>query len=230
MTGISLHRLTTVSLIIHLALLGSSLIVFKHTRRFVLPKPYTVNLVSPDILKEPLLNNDSAKSKQETKSTKESKNETTEVIKSKKDSKESSKYVSDRIAAIEAKKKIEKRVKIRNIISLNAREVSKETAKKAAPPQNKTAALSNKGQSSEDYYSGVTNVIWSHWIFPVTEKINLETIVLIRIFTNGSVKIIAYEKKSGNALFDRSIIKAITSADPLPPPPYEMEIGIRFYL
>lgn len=230
MTGISLQRLTTVSLIIHLALLGSSLIVLKQTRRFVLPKSYTVNLVSPDIRKEPLLNNDPARDRQETMSAKEPKQKTTSVIRDKKDSKESSKYLSDRIAAIEAKKKIEKRVRIRDIISLNAGEPSKKPVKKNLPSQDKTAALQGKGQFQEDYYSRVTNQIWSHWIFPAAEKTNLETIVLIRIFADGSVKIIDYEKKSGNALFDRSIIRAITSAAPLPPPPYEIEIGVRFYL
>ena len=151
MIGISLQRLTTLSLIIHLTLLGSSLIVLKQTRRFVLPKSYTVNLVSPDIRKEPLLVNDPARDRQETRSEEEPKQKTTAVIRDKIDSKESSKYLSDRIAAIEAKKKIEKRVRIRNIISLNAGEPSIKPVPKTLPSQDKTAALQGKGQFQEDY-------------------------------------------------------------------------------
>jgi len=37
------------------------------------------------------------------------------------------------------------------------------------------------------------------------------------------------EKSSGDLFFDRSALKAVTKASPVSPPPYEMEIGIRFF-
>jgi colicin import membrane protein len=46
---------------------------------------------------------------------------------------------------------------------------------------------------------------------------------------DGTIKVQGIEKSSGNALFDRSAQRAIAKATPVTPPPYEMEIGIRFY-
>jgi len=43
------------------------------------------------------------------------------------------------------------------------------------------------------------------------------------------VKDARIEKPSGNVLFDRSALRAIAKASPVTPPPYEMEIGVRFY-
>ncbi len=58
---------------------------------------------------------------------------------------------------------------------------------------------------------------------------DIETIVGIKILRDGTVIVQKIEKSSGNPRFDRSAIKALAKASPLPPPPYEIEIGVRFY-
>jgi colicin import membrane protein len=83
---------------------------------------------------------------------------------------------------------------------------------------------------SESYFALVTEHIWSEWIFPDFDATGLETIISIRIGTDGAVLSQDIEKSSGNILFDRSAAKAISKASPLPPPPVEMEIGVRFHL
>ena len=45
---------------------------------------------------------------------------------------------------------------------------------------------------------------------------DLLAIINIRIARNGNVTILGFEKKSGNPLYDRAAIKAITDASPLP--------------
>ncbi|MCX7823232.1 MAG: TonB family protein [Syntrophobacterales bacterium] len=97
-------------------------------------------------------------------------------------------------------------------------------------------------QSSEEYglarrlyYSEVWRAIQSQWAVPVEllNRDDLEAIVIIKISRDGNIMDMRFEKKSGNEIFDSSVLRAIQKANPLPPfpksysPPYE-EIGIRF--
>ena len=83
---------------------------------------------------------------------------------------------------------------------------------------------------SDSYYARVTQQIWSEWIYPDLDSKGLEVVISIQIGGDGKVISQEIEKSSGNLLFDRSAAKAILKASPLPPPPVEMEIGVRFYL
>ena len=51
----------------------------------------------------------------------------------------------------------------------------------------------------------------------------------MKIAKDGTLSVQGVEKKSGNTLFDRSALRAIAKASPVAPPPYEMEIGMRFF-
>jgi len=82
----------------------------------------------------------------------------------------------------------------------------------------------------DSYYALITSKIWSQWVYPDLESKGLEVIISIKIDRNGRIVSQEIEKSSGNELFDRSAIKALSKASPLPPPPVEMEIGVRFYL
>ncbi|UCD34572.1 MAG: cell envelope integrity protein TolA [Nitrospiraceae bacterium] len=82
----------------------------------------------------------------------------------------------------------------------------------------------------DPYYALVQSQVWSEWIYPDLDALGLEAIISIRIGKDGRVLSQEIEKSSGNILFDRSVTKAISKASPLPPPPVEMEIGLRFYL
>ncbi|MBI5740689.1 MAG: TonB family protein [Nitrospirae bacterium] len=82
----------------------------------------------------------------------------------------------------------------------------------------------------DSYYAMIYRKIWSEWVYPDSGSSGLETVISIKIDRDGRIISQEIEKASGNALFDRSAVKAVTKAGPLPPPPYEMEIGVRFYL
>lgn len=84
--------------------------------------------------------------------------------------------------------------------------------------------------SADSYYGIITRKIWSEWIYPEADSEGLEVVIGIRIDRSGNIISHEIERSSGNSLFDRSAIKAVTKSSPLPPPPYEMEIGVRFYL
>ena len=131
--------------------------------------------------------------------------------------------IEKKISAIAAKKKIEKIVKLRSIISLKASGDKRSSNEKTA------SASPEKVHPSEDYYSKITKEIWQQWVFPNTGKKDLEAIISIKILKDGTAIVQKIEKSSGNTLFDRSALKALAKASPLPPPPYEMEIGVRFY-
>ena len=75
----------------------------------------------------------------------------------------------------------------------------------------------------------ITKEIWQQWVYPDTGKKDIEAIISVKILRDGTAIVQKVEKSSGNALFDRSAISALAKASPLPPPPQEMEIGVRFY-
>jgi TonB family protein len=86
------------------------------------------------------------------------------------------------------------------------------------------------GEAVDLYYSMITQKIWKQWVYPDLRASGLEVIVSIKIDRDGEIVFQEVEKSSGDLLFDRSAIKALSKASPLPPPPAEMEIGVRFYL
>jgi TolA protein len=80
------------------------------------------------------------------------------------------------------------------------------------------------------YYQIISQKIWQHWFYSDVHASGLEVIISIKIDKQGRVVSKEIEKFSGDVLFDRSALMAIKKASPFPPPPKEMEIGIRFYL
>jgi len=131
--------------------------------------------------------------------------------------------VQERIDELKAIQKLERLSALRKIIDIGAgRRVQ----------QTKTSSGSGNavgGQAgSNDYYALVGEKIWQQWIFPEALKADLETVVWIKIATDGKITIEKVEKSSGNLLLDRSVLRAINLASPLPPPQKEMEFGLRF--
>jgi colicin import membrane protein len=140
--------------------------------------------------------------------------------------KEKEHLMKERISALEAKKKIEKLAALRKIVDIDA---SARNAGKTLSSRSKSAQSGGvKGNAGADYYSIVIAMIRQQWIFPETVDKDLETVVSIRIARDGRVIIEKVEKSSNNPLFDRSVLRAISMASPLPPPQQEMEIGVRF--
>jgi TolA protein len=218
----SLQRLTILSLAVHVIFFLTTFLVIKHSGRFVMPSPYVVNLIGSDSRTEGRSETQSAGPVRIQPATKESKATVDRTAKTKSISKAEEEHLSDRIAALRAKKKVEKLVGLRNVISLKGSGEAKPSA---------SAGTREKGGGSliDDYYSKITRDIWQNWVFPDTGNKNLEAIISIRIFRDGSLHVSRIEKSSGSGLFDRSALRAIAKASPVTPPPYEMEIGVRFY-
>lgn len=213
MSAVSLQRSAVLSFLAHITLFGITLLVLRQANHFVMPSPYVVSLVGPEAV---------------TRTPGAPEPERREVVSGGEDAspklgKIEEQYLSDRIAMLEAKKKIERIVKLRGIISLKGfrGEIKAAGTDVTAGP--------NKGSLTDDYSRLVAEEIRRHWIFPDTGDKSIEAIVSIRIKKNGAVQIIGMEKSSGNPLFDRSALRAITKASPVTSPPYEMEIGVRFF-
>ena len=101
-------------------------------------------------------------------------------------------------------------------------------------PYGDSSALDSK---LNDYYSSIWAKIKKEWTLPgdlPKGKTDLETVIVIVVERNGKVQKSSFEKRSGNAHYDQSAMRAIKKADPLPPIPKEFsdesfEIGIRFH-
>jgi colicin import membrane protein len=83
---------------------------------------------------------------------------------------------------------------------------------------------------SESYYALITQKIWGEWVYPDLDTSDLEVVISINIDSSGKIISHYIEESSGNKIFDRSASKAIIKASPLPSPPVEMEVGVRFRL
>ena len=97
------------------------------------------------------------------------------------------------------------------------------------------AAASGVNLRFSYYYQAIWNKIKKAWILPHygSNRKNLEAIVVIKINKDGKILKINFEKKSGDSNLDRSVLRAIKKADPLPPLPADfrenfLELGIRF--
>lgn len=119
-------------------------------------------------------------------------------------SKADEKILQERLAALRAKKRIEGSLEVAGSGNLKKQEVS------------------------PSYLGLISGLIRQNWSIPETLPENLEAIVSVRILANGQVIIEGFEKRSGNVLFDSSVIKALKNSSPLPPPMKEVIIGLRF--
>jgi TolA protein len=217
----SLQKTAIVSLALHLIVFLITVLLLKQSSRFVMPSPYTVNLVSPGMLhRSAPIRGEAARVVQDTA---ESITRTGVDMKSKKDTVEEKQKIKEKISALEAKNRIKRIVELRSMISLKGGINDRST-------QTASASSSHaKGDLFDDYYRKITGEIWQQWVYPNTSRKDIEAIVSIKILKDGTALVQKVEKSSGNALFDRAALKALAKASPLAPPPYEMEIGVRFY-
>jgi len=136
--------------------------------------------------------------------------------------------VKNRIEELKAIQKLERLAALRKVVDIGAGQHALQAKKSGAASRNNAAGSGGAVAGGGDYYSLVGAKIEQHFIYPETLDRDLQTVVSIRIAKDGSITIEKIEKGSGNQLFDRSVLRAITIASPLPPPLKEMEIGLRF--
>lgn len=227
MRGPSLQKTTALSFVLHITLFLTVFLILKQSDHLIIPSPYTVSLVSTDVLKRI----DRGRNMNAYRISKKSvslpdipKKDVKETTKKKEKEQE---MVEEKISAIAAKKKVEKIVRLRSAISSIISLKASGDNPRVNTQTNNTSA--GKGIIFNDYYARIRKEIWQHWVFPDIVKKDIEAIISIRILKDGTIISQRIEKSSGNPLFDRSAIKALAKASPLSPPPYEMDIGVRFY-
>jgi len=230
MTGPSLQRLTLLSLVFHLTFFLMVFLIVRQSVHRIMPSPYVVSLVGPEITAEgnsaqPL--NKAPEAQEPDTPPKKERPSISPMKEQKRQAKNQEQQVQEQIDALKAKKAVETIARLRNIISLKGSGTEGKARGKAGAPQ-RTAGR-GEGSVESDYYTKITKEIWEQWIFPETGDKNLEAIISIRIMRDGAVQVSRVEKSSGNSLFDKSALRAISKASPVTPPPHEMEIGVRFY-
>ncbi|WP_460177908.1 cell envelope integrity protein TolA [Thermodesulfovibrio hydrogeniphilus] len=130
--------------------------------------------------------------------------------------------------AIEKQKLENERLLQERLAALQAKKRILEKAQKSEERGHGAIQGVSSAQVSQTYLSLISSLIRQNWNIPETIPKNLEAIVLIRILPDGQIIIEGFEQKSGNAIFDASIIRAIKNSSPLPSPKNEIKIGLRF--
>lgn len=219
MSGL-LQWMTAISLLMHIAFFGVSLFILKRSKPFVMPSPYIVNLVSPETGSGQAYHKDAILDRIEGTATEAQ--VTTHVVPEKpKKAGNKEQRLSDRIAALKAKKRIEQLEQTRASASI------KSNKNRAAAGQITTVSKKSVGSATDRYKKLVEDEIRSHWVIPETRDRNLMAIISIKVATDGSIQKIEIIKSSGNQLFDRSVQRAITKSS-LPHTPPDTEVELRF--
>ena len=208
----------------------------------VMPNHYTVSLVSANVLpRVDRADNTAVEHKRENMQQKESAAASElpreKIKENKKEDAKEKESIEEKISLMAAKKRLETQIGARKIISLKAgkeklvHSVKGNSAKAGASKAVSSSVITKGVAQSDDYYSRVVDEIRQQWVWASRDsgRRNIEAVVSIRILKDGTFTIQKWEKKSGDALFDKSALRALAKANPLSPPPYEMEIGVRFY-
>jgi colicin import membrane protein len=137
-----------------------------------------------------------------------------------------SKLIDDAVSKIESKVKQEKEDPLnRALAGIEERVKDQKTAGPPAPTK------SGSGEGAQDgglalrlYELQIYDAIKRNWSYPVDLSFNanqggLEAVAVMRVRRDGRILKVSLEKRSRNAVFDQSVLKAIERSDPLPPFP-----------
>ena len=236
MRGPSLQRTAALSFALHISVFFLALLTFRQSNHMVMPDAYTVNLVSLNVLPRiDKAENPSTVQKTETIQKKEpapaSEIPRKNIKENTREDAKEKESVERKISLLAAKKKVENRFSSRKVISLKAGGEKPLPASKGGPLKTVSSTVTKGASSSDDYYSKVVDEIRQQWVWASRDsgRRNIEAIVSIKILKDGTAVVQKVEKSSGNTLFDKSALRALAKASPLSPPPYEIEIGVRFY-
>ncbi len=141
-------------------------------------------------------------------------------------------HVEEQIEKLKALSHIKRLSRLKHqVLSISKTEGAGEAEKKKTGGSSLTgkSKQQSSGEVLKAYMELAQRLIWNEWTLPEIKEVEgLETVVVIKILLDGKVLISGIERSSGDSLFDRSALRAIMKASPLPPPPEEMELGIRF--
>lgn len=244
--GPSLEKAAALSLLFHAALILTVIIATSLKKSPHIPLIYTVNIVRPaETAKEniepaapqsPEVETARQKPppKKQEASKKSDKHSTDAALNDKKlresANAEKAKTLRELAQKREAERQREQRLselQTRSRLENIKHEAAKRTASYAGKPTDR-----ERSQKLSEYYKKIEADIIEKWVFPDIKGVrSLEAVVNISVRRDGVIIINRFETPSGNALFDRSAIKAIERASPAEPPPFGEEIsdiGIRF--
>jgi len=243
----SLKESALASVLIHALIFFVAVFALKRASHYSIPKTYTVKLVSPGqktkikpsipkTTKKPEINVARIKQIKAQRRQKMMSMKKAMVTKKKKAIKKAEELDTTHVQQQIEKLRALKRVKRLAALKHEVLSISKASGtKRQSEPATKQQVSDSKGKpgASDAVISTYINMakqrIWSEWVLPEIKALDgLETIVIIKILKDGKLKIVGIEKPSGDSLFDRSTLRAIMKASPLPPPPEELELGIRF--
>lgn len=216
------------SLFLHLSFV-MILITWQMPPKRINPGFITVNLIeegserAPIIVNEPL----SLKSPEVAPSLRPAEKE--RVVKPKDREMEREKVIEEALHAIEAKKRLEKLARLKAVISSTVTSKPLHEGRDISPPlQGLSSQRGTTVTSSPEEYAGIVKgIIQSNWTYPEVVKKGLKSRIVILVQRDGSLKITEFHS-SGDRLFDYSVKNAILKSSPLPPPPEEVEIELRF--
>ncbi len=209
------------------------------------PMPYTVTLVPVVIPEEETrfrqLPSPPIKPEKQKPIAKPKKDDIVEkVMKSPKKVEEPAEKKTDLKRLHEALEEIRKKIALDRIEKKIAQREKVEERPTVKPPPAPIIAPPRSSAETESklshYYSQIWAKIKKAWTVPenlLQEGVDLETVIIVIIESNGTIRRTWFEKKSGNDLYDQMAMRAIKKAEPLPPIPKELgeetvEIGIRF--
>jgi TonB family protein len=226
MKGPSLQKTAVLSAGLHMMFFLLSFLILRQSHEMVMPSPYTVSLVGPagETQKR------GAAVERGAPSTSEKNQTTTHAETTHIDEKKEQKTIEESIAALKAKRQREKQLE--KIVSVRRALVSvqgKGSTTATKSPVHSTGSGSAIGAGEASYVDKVGGLIHEHWFWPDYGKQSLEAVISVKIQKDGTLSDIKFEQRSGDRFFDRSVLHAVQKASPVAPPPYEMEIGIRFY-
>ena len=224
MKGPSLQKTAALSAGLHMMFFLLFFLILRQSHEMVMPSPYTVSLVHPTggthhrgAAVEPGAASPVEKNQTTT--------HTTHI-----DEKKELKSIEESIAALKQKRQKEKQLE--KILAVRRAIVSiqgKGSTNSAKVPGQGAVSGSAMRAGEASYIDKITGQIHEPWSWPGYADKDLETIISVKIHKDGTITVINIEKKSGNRLFDKLALRTIEKASPVAPPPYEMEIGIRFY-
>jgi len=85
-------------------------------------------------------------------------------------------------------------------------------------------------QARREYALKIEALILENFVFPETVPATTQSTVDITVLRDGTIRINGFETPSGNRIFDRAALSAITKTGTVPAPPFgkEMPLGVNF--
>ncbi len=246
MRGNGLYWATVISAFVHAAFFFLALFILKQSDVHINASVYTVNLVDamPRRAAEPAR----AQLKPETKPQAEEKKleplEQPPTV-----SKSAMVYAAQKLKAMEkrlseevraaqriqeiARQKAEEKDAAKRIAELKSKkrfENIRQSASVKADAEHAVVDSSRAERTLDEYTSKVNDKIKRAWVYPdLGQMAGMEATVSVTVQADGRIIVNRIERTSGNAIFDRSALRAIAKASPVAPPPYApFELGVRF--